>query len=105
MFRGHQRAKAIADKNWDRRRKAMPGLQETFDLIRQICAGNSSFLGTCVTSLEMIRTDIREIRMCQARMEDTVDALAKRVMIMNATLTTFLGAADDDTTPSRLPAD
>lgn len=97
--------KSLSDVNWSRRKAELPSLVETFRLIREICAGNSSFLGTCVTSLEMIRVEIQQIRITQSRIEDTTDALAKRVMLMNETLTTFLGAANDETSPGNLPTD
>jgi hypothetical protein len=119
MFRGHKRLTTLSDTNWSRRNTELPSLAETFRLIREICAGNSSFLGTCVTSLEMIRNDSRAIReeiaVLHGKLEEASTELARltgavgriglRQDFTNRHINTFLGAANDDTSPSRVSAD
>lgn len=46
---------------WETRKKDMPSLGETFRLIREICAGNSSMIGTVVAHVDNLTNRMRQM--------------------------------------------
>lgn len=60
-FKGVYRATNEELARWNSRQEDMPTLAETFRLIREICAGNASMIGTVVTHLDSLTSRVRQL--------------------------------------------